>query len=304
MKTRGLASLADRLRDRRGRLSELEAGSTSVRATLALSYTALAPQAQKAFRRLGLLRAGSFAAWTLGTLTDSGNGEQAVEQLLAAGILQPAGIDAAGEARYRAHDLIALYARELAAQEGESAAREACAQMLDTMTLLGKSAPAAPRLPGTLPPDPTDSLHSGMAPHEIARLARTIGTCTSAERRQIMLTVKWACRYGWIGRAASMADFVFPLIDPAFDLEQLADTYSALQAAAQEIGEGRIAWRAAYHRANLLKHSDPAEAARLFRDCALAFHQLGATVELHHARTALSSVDNRLAQGNTAETAD
>ncbi len=278
-----LSLLAGRLRDNRGRLSELEAGPTSVRATLALSYTALTPPARTAFRRLGLLRAGTFAAWTLGTLTDGSNGERLVEHLLTAGMLEPAGIDATGEPRYRAHDLIALYARGLAGQENETATRQACSHMLDTMTLLGKAAPAETRLPGTLPPDPTENHHSGLTPHEITRLARTVGACASAERRQIMITVKWACRYGWVRRAAAMTDFVLPLIEPTFDIDQLIDTYTTLRTAALNTGEERIAWRAEYHRANLVQPSQPAEAARLFRDCAQAFHRLGAATELDHA---------------------
>ncbi len=298
-----LSLLAGRLRDNRGRLSEFEAGPTSVRSTLALSYTALAAPARTAFRRLGLLRAGTFAAWTLGTLTDSSNGERLVEHLLTAGMIEPAGIDTTGEPRYRAHDLIALYARGLAAQESEAANRQACSHMLDTMTLLGNAAPAETRLPGALPPDPADNCHSGLTPHEIARLAGTVGACASAERRQIMVTVKWACRYGWVRRAAAMADSVLPLIEPTFDIDQLIDTYTTIRAAALNAGEERIAWRAEYHRANLLQHSEPAEAAGLFRDCAQAFHRLGAVTELDHA---LAGIGPPLTQAHldTTATAD
>ncbi|ALL79630.1 hypothetical protein AD006_31060 (plasmid) [Pseudonocardia sp. EC080610-09] len=118
---RGARELADRLADERHRLDELAIGDLEVRANVALSYEGLPPAEQQVFRRLGLLEAPDFEAWVLAALIDvpQARAEQLTDRLVDARLLDIAVVpDTATPdqraVRYRFHDLIRLYARELA----------------------------------------------------------------------------------------------------------------------------------------------------------------------------------------------
>jgi DNA-binding SARP family transcriptional activator/tetratricopeptide (TPR) repeat protein len=111
---RRLQALAERLGDERRRLHELRAGDLEVRASMAPSYQGQDPEVRRAFRLLGLLDAPSLPAWMAAVLLDRVlDDEGPAEQLLDAGLLEAAVEDEAGQARYRFHDLVRLFAREL-----------------------------------------------------------------------------------------------------------------------------------------------------------------------------------------------
>ncbi|GIJ62174.1 AfsR/SARP family transcriptional regulator [Virgisporangium aurantiacum] len=108
-----LIGMADRMLDQQRRLDELSTSGLTVRAELRSSYRALDPDTQRAFRSLGLLGKGDFAARTIGALAGDSDGQRLVEQLTTAGLLEPTAADATGEPHYRLHDLVAIYAQEL-----------------------------------------------------------------------------------------------------------------------------------------------------------------------------------------------
>lgn len=113
--------LADRLADERHRLDELAIGDLEVRANVALSYAGLDDEEKQAFRRLGLLEAPEFATWVLAALAGVGQeraGELA-DALVRARLLDGARGTDGGPVRYRLHDLLRLYARELAGHDEE-----------------------------------------------------------------------------------------------------------------------------------------------------------------------------------------
>src|SRR5215467_5048544 len=109
------ADLADRLADEQRRLAELSQAHRGVRASFALSYRELPARAAVLFRLVGLLDAADFAAWAAAALLGAATreAEDLLEQLVQAGLLEVAGRDGAGQVRYRLHDLMRLYAREL-----------------------------------------------------------------------------------------------------------------------------------------------------------------------------------------------
>lgn len=120
------ADLADRLADEQRRLTELSQAHRGVRASFALSYRELPARAAALFRLLGVLGAADAAAWAAAALlgVPERDAEDLLDQLVRAGLLEVAGRDCAGQARYRLHDLMRLYARELslAASAGEERA--------------------------------------------------------------------------------------------------------------------------------------------------------------------------------------
>ncbi|MFD9063044.1 BTAD domain-containing putative transcriptional regulator [Kitasatospora purpeofusca] len=130
--------LVTRLADERRRLDELSRGESQVRASFALSYRYLPPDAARLCRLLGLLAVPDFAAWAGAALLDTGvaEAERLVEHLVDTQFLEAVGIDAAGQLRYRFHDLMRLYAGELARDEEPEAARDAARERF-FLTFLG-----------------------------------------------------------------------------------------------------------------------------------------------------------------------
>ncbi|SFM87875.1 DNA-binding transcriptional activator of the SARP family [Pseudonocardia ammonioxydans] len=114
-----LARMAELLSDEHRRLDELAVGDLEVRASLALSCAGLDPAARRAFRLLGVLDVPDFAPWVVAALLDvpRERADQLIEQLLDAQLLELAGPVGGEQARYRFHDLIRVYAREVAAAE-------------------------------------------------------------------------------------------------------------------------------------------------------------------------------------------
>jgi tetratricopeptide (TPR) repeat protein len=115
------------LADEHHRLDQLRLGDLEVRASLALSYQSLDATARRAFRRLGLLEIRDFAPWVTAALLDipQTQAEELVDTLVDMQLLDVAGRDATGALRYRFHDLLRAYAREVVAAEETDADRRA-----------------------------------------------------------------------------------------------------------------------------------------------------------------------------------
>jgi DNA-binding SARP family transcriptional activator/tetratricopeptide (TPR) repeat protein len=114
-----LAAFAQSLADERGRLDLLAAGDFGVRSSIALSYRGCRELEQRGLRVLGAVGLAEFPAWVLAGLLDVDvrTGTEAVELLVDAQLVAVAAVDALGEVRYRLHELVRLYAAELAAAD-------------------------------------------------------------------------------------------------------------------------------------------------------------------------------------------
>src|SRR5215468_8249583 len=119
--------LAGRLAAHHRRLDELTVGDLEVRASFALSYQGVTELERRAFRLLGLLQVPDFAPWMLSALlkVSASDAEEIAERLADAQLLDVAGEDAAGQIRYRCHDLLRLFAAERLAAEETPASRRA-----------------------------------------------------------------------------------------------------------------------------------------------------------------------------------
>ncbi|MGH3785880.1 MAG: BTAD domain-containing putative transcriptional regulator [Pseudonocardiaceae bacterium] len=117
-----LSRLESELADEHHRLDKLRLGDLEVRTSLALSCESLDAMARCAFRRLGLLEIRDFAPWVTAALLDveQGTAEELLDTLVDRHLLDVVGRDASGRLRYRLHDLLRIYARELVAQEPEA----------------------------------------------------------------------------------------------------------------------------------------------------------------------------------------
>jgi DNA-binding SARP family transcriptional activator len=122
-----IGTFAQRLADRHVRLNELGYGTMNVRASFNLSYEGLGPQTRRLFCLLGLLDSPDFAAWLAAPLLDTSveRAEEQIELLVESRMLEIAQRDQTGRARYRFHDLIHCFSRELAATMVSSEERRA-----------------------------------------------------------------------------------------------------------------------------------------------------------------------------------
>ena len=105
-------------------IERTHAGDLEVRWCFAVGYTALDEQTKRAFRLLGVLNLPDFPSWVAGPLfgTTAKDGNDALERLVNAQLVERSIEDALGQDRYRLHDLLRLFAREgLAGEEAEVA---------------------------------------------------------------------------------------------------------------------------------------------------------------------------------------
>jgi DNA-binding SARP family transcriptional activator/tetratricopeptide (TPR) repeat protein len=283
-----LSTLLDRLRDDHRRLDELSVGRLEVRSELEFAYSGLTGHTQVAFRRIGFLPSGSFSAWALGALTDGGDGERVVERLVAAGLLEPVGVDAADQPRYRPHDLVALFARELAAREDVTARRTAVKRLLDTYLVLGRDVYGrARRVNEGLP---ADELPADLAPAaiDVAALTKEPDTWVHTERDGLLHAIEQACRLGWYREAALLADLVVPILAVRGQFEQLQHSRALVRDAAFAVGDELVACRAETSRGDILLSRRVDEAGAAFERCVPVFRRMGLHHELVHSLTGLA----------------
>jgi DNA-binding SARP family transcriptional activator len=113
-----------RLAQQWGRLDELAVGDLNVRASIELSYQALAAPLRVLLRRLGLVRATTWPAWVAQEVLGE-PADRLLDQLVEVHLVEPAGRDAVGQSRYRLHGLVRDFAAERAAAEEPAGEREA-----------------------------------------------------------------------------------------------------------------------------------------------------------------------------------
>jgi DNA-binding SARP family transcriptional activator len=229
-----IGHLADRLRDRQHRLTELEAGQRSVVAVLQVSYQHLNGDLQRVFRLLGLHPGMDLCADTAAALTDLSprHAERALEALVDVHLLQPAG----GQ-RYRLHDLVRQHAAAAAeAEEPIESRRGALRQLLDYWIRVGTAAadtvnPHRAKVEFPVPP----------APATPTRSFATAAEATDwfvAERRNLVAGITYAARhrlheYTW--HLVHPLRALFPLCGYFDDWLQVADLAVV---AARELGTG------------------------------------------------------------------
>ncbi|MGP4098199.1 ATP-binding protein [Nonomuraea sp. KM90] len=130
-----MREMAGRLADTRRRLDQLEVAPTvdkSVRASVQLSYDDCTGMQRRLLRLLSALTAPDVPGWVAGELLDiSGlDGADQLEALIDAQLAECSGTDQTGAMRYRLHDLVRVFAAELAGQDGEERRRAAIERVL------------------------------------------------------------------------------------------------------------------------------------------------------------------------------
>ncbi|MEU4360544.1 BTAD domain-containing putative transcriptional regulator [Promicromonospora sp. NPDC023987] len=214
-----LARLRERLEDETRRLGELSIGDLDVRASLDLSLRSLSDDAATAFDLFGLLGVSEAPAWSFGALLDTAEHDHVLDELVDAGLLQQAGVDEAGQLRYRMHDLLRAYARQRASQRGPGVCRRAAARVVHGWTLLAgelrrnrtHSFFDPPDRPRDAVPEPVPSWIPRTKEGPLDHSAST--SWIAVERQSLLEAVNLACRQGLAREAYGLAAVLGPLYD-------------------------------------------------------------------------------------------
>ena len=187
------------------RLSVLESAELSVRASIASSYQLLPERHRRAFRLLALLGMADFAEWVVGALLGEADVAEVIRDLADQSLLAVAGADAAGEPRYRLHDLLRDFAAEHLAGEPAASRDAALQRALEGWLQLTRLADAA-LLPAPCFPPPDPWASPGVIPAAVAqRLTADPVAWFTAERVNLRAAVELACETGRLDLARQLA---------------------------------------------------------------------------------------------------
>jgi DNA-binding SARP family transcriptional activator len=144
-----IEAMASRLAAGRDRLNELRVGDLAVRASFQLSYSTLGTAQAHAFRLLGLTPAGTFGLSAAAALTGltMAETESVLDELTDAHLLE-----APEPGRHRLHDLLRLFAAELAAAGLSQAERDAATHRLVSWYAAALRSAGQALRPDPLPP--------------------------------------------------------------------------------------------------------------------------------------------------------
>ena len=191
-----LSAFARKVTHARRRLDELQAGEMSVRASLTQSYHTLDEPARRAFRSLALLDSSEITEWQVAALLGLPDAADVVNRLADNSLLTEAGIDPAGQPRYRLHDLLRDYATEQLADEPQPQQDAALTRITDgwlqLATLADTNLPNGPYFPSPPPSPPAPAVTEPLAS---AISADPIGWF-STERLSLLAAITRCCTSG------------------------------------------------------------------------------------------------------------
>ncbi|MEN3358855.1 MAG: hypothetical protein V7637_2837 [Mycobacteriales bacterium] len=232
-----LVHLVTELVDERRRLDLLDAGG-EIRAVFSWSYRHLATTDKAAFRLLGLHPGADFELYAAAALmgTEVAAAGRLLDALTRAHLVEPA-----GPGRFRLHDLLRGYGRQLAETTDPDADRRAAwTRLLDHYLATSTTAtdllhpveqtrrPQFQRLDAAVPPLPDPAA------------ART---WLAAERPTLVAACGHAARHGWPGHATRLAGVLYRYLDTAgrwADAQAVhAHALAAAQASGDQVAEAR-----------------------------------------------------------------
>jgi DNA-binding SARP family transcriptional activator/tetratricopeptide (TPR) repeat protein len=279
--------LAGRLADDRRRLDELRLDDLEVRASLGSSYAALSDDARRLFRRLGLLGVPDAPAWAAARLLGAGlaRAEESLDELVDAYLVDVAGMDAAGQTRYRLHDLVRLYARERAeveepAQARSEAVRDALAGWYHGVVAVTRQLrhvfPRPPRWPG-----------DAEAVEPVAARAGPPERWLEAELTALVATVRQAAEAGADELCWRLAAHLDEYLESAGAYDEWGAVHHVALGAARRSGNAWGEARIRYGLGELAADRDRyTEASEHYRAAAQGFATVGDPLATAHVRRA------------------
>ncbi|MGW0481044.1 BTAD domain-containing putative transcriptional regulator [Nonomuraea sp. NPDC003214] len=279
----GVEQLVERLRDEARRLDELMHGDMGIRASLSLTYEGISEQARRLFRRLAILDAHVFSAWTGAALLDQplADVQDLLDDLADAQLVEVLGTGRHVGVQYRFHDLIRVYARErLAAEETPDMRSEALARVLSALLHLTQA--ARRREYGPSPgPHPAHEIPSPLPEELIERLVAKPIAWFERERHVLLAGIRQAAQAGLVElcwRLAMNAETFFEL---RVYLDDWRETHEIALEAARAGGDRRGQAEMLYARGSLsLTEQRFDDAARDFEAALTLFEEVGAELQI------------------------
>ncbi|RSM35665.1 SARP family transcriptional regulator [Amycolatopsis balhimycina DSM 5908] len=283
-----LRLLAGRLHDERRRLDELRVGDLAVRASVTLSYDLLPMSAATAFRGLGLLGPVQFPAWAVASVLGRRDADEVLDVLVDGHLVELVGSDSAGQPRYRLHDLLRVYAVELAERSDAAKTRAGLRRVLEGYLALALE--AARRMPlhffGMYRDDelPRPAVPADVLPDDPA-------AWFAAERHTSVAAVSLAAEHGFDDLAWQLASALTPYFDLRGHQDDWHSTHTIALAAARRTGSLRA--EAIVQRnvgQYLLYQDDYAESRVAFEESKALFERVGDVQGVAIALTGLATI--------------
>ncbi|MBO2458330.1 AfsR/SARP family transcriptional regulator [Actinomadura violacea] len=276
---RRLSGLVTSLVGEQDRLDEFQLDDLDVRASLRISYDGLRRIDQRAFRALGALDVADLPAWSVGVLlgVSEAQGVRIAERLADAWLLEIASPGRLPHlTRYRFHDLVRLFARELAEERDGAAERDA---VLDRA--LGAWLTVAAAADRILPTQCFGVISGGAPrwqpdPRRLESLVADPFAWFDAEFSVLVALVQQACRAGRTTAAWELMQAVTGYFDLRHRFDEWTGTHQAVLAATHRAGD-RLG-EAVAHRglAELAAYFKDADAHRTHAESAQTlFRELG-----------------------------
>ncbi|MEV4516799.1 BTAD domain-containing putative transcriptional regulator [Dactylosporangium sp. NPDC049525] len=223
------------------RLDELKHSGLGVRASIALTYDHLAPDAQRLLRLLTVPEVPHFSGWVAAALLDTAlpDAQDLLDELADAQLVETSGSSRGESTRYRLHDLIRVFARERLLQDETAAARDAAlGRYLGALLLLAGAAHDAMyggdflrfRSPAALYPLP---------PAQVRRLVDPPLPWFERERPVLVAAVRHAAAAGLVEHCWGLARTAVTLFESRNYLGDWRETHRVALAAATEAGDER-----------------------------------------------------------------
>ncbi|HLL66558.1 MAG TPA: BTAD domain-containing putative transcriptional regulator [Micromonosporaceae bacterium] len=259
-----LAKLVDSLRDERKRLDRFAYGHLDVRASISLSYAGLDPEARRLLRRIGDIDLPEMSVWLSTALLDTSPevAEEILERLFDAQLLEVAGQDPTGHARYRMHDLVRLFARERAeADETADEVEATRTRAYGAWLYLAQQAYRAVwggdhhNILGPTPRWPVDAVLTNA-------LLASPTAWFEIERLGIMATIRRAARDGRAGPGWEIACTTYVLFEMRRYFDDCRSTLESALAVAQEASDARGVAAIHYRLGDLLTNRVEFERSR------------------------------------------
>ncbi|MFD2766533.1 AfsR/SARP family transcriptional regulator [Micromonospora eburnea] len=285
-----LRRLADRLADQH-RLDELHHGDLEIRASLELSFRGLDPHADSAAQLLSLLTAPSFPGWAAAAVLQRPVvvAEALLDQLVQHRIVEYAGRDAAGQDRYRFHDLVGLLLRERAAARIDEAARRT-AVVAGLNAWLGYALLAMRGLPDKQFPGLEPALRGTPLLDPAARSAATADPVGwyEAESESLLAGVRQAYQLGLDELCGALTHVLGPFLEMRGAVDVWRSINSLAEAAAERAGDRRMMALAMLYRSRADEYLAVPEVARYAERAAELFETLDDDCGQAHALNRLT----------------
>lgn len=198
-----IAELADRLAREENRLAQLKYGDLAVRASFGLSYESMSPEATRVFRLLGTAPLRTFAAGAVAALLGERlrEAEDVLDDLCYSGVL-----DEPVPGRYGMHDLIRLFANEIASESPRREHTDALSRLVAWyMSQLREAVVTmAPGRP--LPPVPEAKVVPSWprTPQDFGSQSDAVSWC-QREEENLPSVIRAAAERGWREDASALA---------------------------------------------------------------------------------------------------